>query len=423
MSDDSNTEQVKSGSGAPPSVMAELEQGRREASREKLRQFVPLSGEERALDSGAGTGALALALAPLVREVVAVDIVPELLELGRQAAAEFPNVTFVEGDATELPFDRDSFDLAGCHRTLHHIARPELAVSELARVTQSRRPRARHRSDRSRPTRSPRIELDRFERLPRPLAHPAASGGRRSLDVRHERSRPPGLPCRAGAGELDPYLDLAGCEGEPGRQATRIAPPSDRQIGWYLAGPVVGGGGDSRASRISRSRSGGVQRGGIVCVSGGVGGGGVRGGGGGAAGGGSSWTAGASTRSSSGRASSSRPRTARLLPPGRRWASCAAPTSPTPRRVGVQLQVLEDDDVSRGVPARPSRSSTRSSRRSPSGSGAGRDTADERSSRSRSIKPASSARAHELGHRVLRELQPLRQLRHGRAAARSRARP
>ena len=34
----------------------------------------------------------------------------------------------------ELPFGYAEFDLVCCHRVLHHVRRPELAVSELARV-------------------------------------------------------------------------------------------------------------------------------------------------------------------------------------------------------------------------------------------------------------------------------------------------
>ena len=91
---------------------------------------------ERALDSGTGTGALAFALAPLVREVVAVDVVPELLDEGRKRRARTrPTSSFREGDATALPFGDGEFDLAGSLRTLHHLPRPELAVAELVRVT------------------------------------------------------------------------------------------------------------------------------------------------------------------------------------------------------------------------------------------------------------------------------------------------
>ena len=192
--------------------VAERERARRESLRRTLERFLPVRGDERALDAGAGTGALAFALAPLVGEVVALDIVPELLEAGKRAGAEFPNVTFVEGDATSLPFGLDSFDITGCHRTLHHMARPEIAVAELARVTRlggfvlivdqiaPADPLAA-------------IELDRFERARDPshtrLLPDADVRGlldANSLVLRaaeHEQE----------LRELDDYLDLAGCEG------------------------------------------------------------------------------------------------------------------------------------------------------------------------------------------------------------------
>ena len=82
---------------------------------------------------GCGTGALAFALAPLVGEVVGVDASEEYLDAARADAPE--GCTFVQGDAEALPFPYGDFDLVGCLRVLHHVHRPELVVSEIARVT------------------------------------------------------------------------------------------------------------------------------------------------------------------------------------------------------------------------------------------------------------------------------------------------
>ena len=113
--------------------VAARQDARAAALAEAVQSFVLPRGDERALDAGCGAGALALALAPLVREVVGVDRVPELLELARERAPG--NAEFVEGDATSLEFDDASFDLAGTLRTLHHVRRPELVIAELTRVT------------------------------------------------------------------------------------------------------------------------------------------------------------------------------------------------------------------------------------------------------------------------------------------------
>jgi ubiquinone/menaquinone biosynthesis C-methylase UbiE len=214
--------------------VAALQDARAVELEAKVRRFAAPAGDERALDSGSGAGALAFALAPYVREVVAVDLVPELLEQGRRRGVRFPNVEFVEGDANALPFEDGSFDLAGSLRTLHHIARPELAVAELARVT-----RLGGRVlvvDQIAPV-DPLValELNAFERARDP-SHARALA---DIDLRHlfesndlvligaEYERQPR--------ELGPYLDLAGCEGEARERAESLAPANyTAELGWYL---------------------------------------------------------------------------------------------------------------------------------------------------------------------------------------------
>ena len=239
MPDDEQAEQVRERFVRTAGLVAERERERREALRAKVSQFVPLRGDERVLDAGAGTGALAFALAPLVAEVVALDLVPELLERGRREAEAFPNVTFVEGDATHLPYDPGSFDIAGCHRTLHHIARPELAVAEMARVT--RLGGSVLIVDQIAPA-DPlaALELDRFERIRDPSHTRLLPDG----DI-HTLLDANGLVLRASRHELefrelDRYLDLAGCEGAARDMARAAAPPEmAATVGWYLAARPV----------------------------------------------------------------------------------------------------------------------------------------------------------------------------------------
>jgi ubiquinone/menaquinone biosynthesis C-methylase UbiE len=230
-----NEEAVRARFADTADKVAERSERIRERLAEDVRRFVPLAGDERALDSGAGTGALAFALSPLVREVVAVDLVPELLERGRAAAAaSFPNVTFLEGDVMALPFGLGSFDLAGSRHTLHHVSRPELAVAELVRVT---RPGGHVLViDQLAPV-DPlaAVDLNRFERARDPsTARVLADVDLRGLfdanglvlEREHVHDEPR---------DLEPYLDLAGCEGEARERARALAPRGyTAAIGWYL---------------------------------------------------------------------------------------------------------------------------------------------------------------------------------------------
>jgi ubiquinone/menaquinone biosynthesis C-methylase UbiE len=214
--------------------IAALQDARAPELEQKVLRFVIPGGDERALDSGNGTGALAFALAPHVREVVGVDVVPELLAQARKRAEQRSNVSFVEGDATKLPFGYGEFDLAGTLRTLHHIARPELVVAELARVTRSRgRVLVMDQIAPVDPVAA--VELNNFERTRDPshtrtladvdLRGLFESNGLVLVRAKYERE----------ARDVDAYLDLAGCEGEERERARTFAPPGyAADLGWYL---------------------------------------------------------------------------------------------------------------------------------------------------------------------------------------------
>jgi SAM-dependent methyltransferase len=231
----SNIDDVRARFGATAERVADHARQQVETVREQLRTFVVPSGDERAIDSGTGAGTLALALAPLVREVVGVDIVPELLERARKDAPE--NVTFVEGDATNLPFEIGSFDLACTRRTLHHIAHPEPAIAELARVTV---PGGHVFVDDQIAPVDPlaAFELDRFERA----RDPSHTRTLPDVDFRHLFEANGLVLIRARfqthRRELDYYLDLAGCEGDARERARQLSPGGPTayvaESGWYL---------------------------------------------------------------------------------------------------------------------------------------------------------------------------------------------
>jgi SAM-dependent methyltransferase len=91
----------------------------------------------RALEIGAGTGYFSLNLlrAGVIREAVATDISPGMLDRLERSAAELGlAVETAACDASELPFDTDSFDLVFGHAVLHHLPDLTAAFGEFRRV-------------------------------------------------------------------------------------------------------------------------------------------------------------------------------------------------------------------------------------------------------------------------------------------------
>ena len=110
--------------------------------RQVLGKLVKVLGERpgpypRALEIGAGTGYFSLNLLQdgVIRAATCTDIAPGMVEaLERNAAALSLEVETAVCDASELPFDDESFDLVLGHAVLHHLPDLRRAFAELHRV-------------------------------------------------------------------------------------------------------------------------------------------------------------------------------------------------------------------------------------------------------------------------------------------------
>lgn len=103
---------------------------------EALAAEVAGRGAEHALDVGCGAGHTALAVAPHVRRVDALDLTQPMLDQTARLAAEraLDNVHTRLGDAEAIPWPDASFDLVTCRLCAHHFQSPERAVAEMFRV-------------------------------------------------------------------------------------------------------------------------------------------------------------------------------------------------------------------------------------------------------------------------------------------------
>jgi ubiquinone/menaquinone biosynthesis C-methylase UbiE len=97
----------------------------------------PLPTFGRSLEIGCGTGYFTLNMLQdgVVRDAVATDISPGMLDaLQANAARIGVEVRTIACDAEDLPFDDDSFDLVLGHAVLHHIPHLDRAFAEFERV-------------------------------------------------------------------------------------------------------------------------------------------------------------------------------------------------------------------------------------------------------------------------------------------------
>jgi demethylmenaquinone methyltransferase/2-methoxy-6-polyprenyl-1,4-benzoquinol methylase len=106
--------------------------------RKRAARATGLAAGGSALDVACGSGKLTAELARLAGpkgRVVGLDFSVEMLEVARR---EHPGITFVEGDALNLPFDEASFEVATIAFGLRNLEDPVRGLREMLRVVKRR---------------------------------------------------------------------------------------------------------------------------------------------------------------------------------------------------------------------------------------------------------------------------------------------
>lgn len=99
-------------------------------------QLIKRDTYHKAIDIATGGGHAAKKLASYVKDVVAVDLTPEMLAVAKKHLIDsgFDHVQFVEAAAESLPFQEEQFDLAVNRIAAHHFVNVPQFLNETRRV-------------------------------------------------------------------------------------------------------------------------------------------------------------------------------------------------------------------------------------------------------------------------------------------------
>jgi len=98
----------------------------------------PMDEGHRVLEVACGTGRFTTMLADQGADIIGLDISREMLEQGREKAADAglsDTIEFMRGDASRLPFSDDHFDSVVAMRFFHLMEEPLQFMRELRRVS------------------------------------------------------------------------------------------------------------------------------------------------------------------------------------------------------------------------------------------------------------------------------------------------
>jgi ubiquinone/menaquinone biosynthesis C-methylase UbiE len=110
------------------------------AQRNEFVGAVGFRAGERVLDVGSGPGFLASAIAEAVGpsgSVCGVDISASLLEVAKSQCRQELRIEFRHGDATQLPYPPDDFDVVVSTQVLEYVSGVDAALAEFYRVVRT----------------------------------------------------------------------------------------------------------------------------------------------------------------------------------------------------------------------------------------------------------------------------------------------
>jgi ubiquinone/menaquinone biosynthesis C-methylase UbiE len=131
---------------------------------QRLLQAAELRPGLKVIDVACGPGIVACAAAAMRCYVTGVDVTPSMIDQARarQQAAGLPPLELRIGDATQLPFADEAFDVALTRYSFHHLLQPLMVLREMKRVV---RPGGRVIVADATPTPRTQVAYDQMETL------------------------------------------------------------------------------------------------------------------------------------------------------------------------------------------------------------------------------------------------------------------
>jgi ubiquinone/menaquinone biosynthesis C-methylase UbiE len=109
-----------------------------EASYQKKLQVTReyLKPDMEVLEFGCGTGSTALAHAPYVKHILAIDVSSKMIEIAQRKAeaANVANVTFKQADIDDISVPDDGFDVVMGHSILHLVEDRDAVIAKVNRM-------------------------------------------------------------------------------------------------------------------------------------------------------------------------------------------------------------------------------------------------------------------------------------------------